>query len=222
MTTHRVIKLLLLLAAIACLVWLMATPPAKSEDATPSPSAVQASDELVTWSLHWRRIARRCRAEAAWPRTCLGLSTARLAARPERSASAEEWTAAGRAWKHSRARWQRLERRALSRLRHPGGSGAARWWPAARYVGWPAGTRSTLVRIMTRESRGNPRILCGGYILPRSAGDGKPNRRAGGLMQCKPAPRHWADPIYNLWYALHRKYLPALRAWGNGWQPWAM
>lgn len=74
---------------------------------------------------------------------------------------------------------------------------------------------------MRHESHGNARILCGGEVLPKGAGDGEPDKRAGGLMQNKPAPRHWADPFFNLWYAYHHKYLPALRAWGNGWLPWA-
>jgi hypothetical protein len=81
---------------------------------------------------------------------------------------------------------------------------------------WPAHLVNTVIQIMRFESGGNPRILNGGYVLPKGAGDGEPVNRAGGLMQCLPAPRHWADPAFNLEYAYHHKYLPA-----GGFSPWA-
>ena len=102
------------------------------------------------------------------------------------------------------------------------GSSVGRWTRAARRAEWPWPEFPTLMRVMGRESGGNPRILCGGYVLPLSAGDGQYDDRAGGLMQVKPAPRHWADPSFNLRYAYRHKYLPALQAYGNGWQPWSL
>lgn len=181
--------------------------PSASVSASPSPAATPeppASRELVRWALRWRRAAVRWRSEAAWARACLGQSTPRLRARPARSASRDAWRAAGRAWKHSRARWERIERRALHRLRCPGGSGAARWWPAARYVGWPAGARSTLLYVISRESRGNPRAV---------------NSSSGcaGLLQVHPC-HHVAnvlDPLANL--------RAGLRLWrASGWAPWSV
>lgn len=100
-------------------------------------------------------------------------------------------------------------------MNNPGGSGWERWRPLVRWV-WPRNLVSTVIEIMRWESGGNARVLNGGYVLPKNAGDGEPNPRAGGLMQNMPAPRHWADPLFNLEYAYHHKYLPA-----GGFGPWA-
>jgi len=105
-------------------------------------------------------------------------------------------------------------------MKRPGGTGWERWRPLVRWT-WPAACVNTVIRIIHYESSGNPRVLCGGYVLPRGAGDGEPTQTAGGLMQNKPAPRHWADPLFNLVYAYRNKYLPSLRQYGNGWLPWA-
>jgi hypothetical protein len=196
---------------LALLCWsgpaLTATTPSPSPSCSPtaSPTAEpRASAELVRWALKWRAHAVGWRAEAAWARTCLGQRTPALKARPARSAPKAAWQAAGRAWKHGRARWERLERRAVHRLRCPGGYGAARWWPAARYAGWPAGTRSTLLYGIWRESRGNPRAV-------------NPSSRCAGLLQIHPC-HHVAnvlDPLCNL-----RAGLRLYRA--SGWAPWSV
>jgi len=123
---------------------------------------------------------------------------------------------AGRGWKHDRGVYNARFAGLWQRMNDPGGSGWERWRPLVRWI-WPAGTADTVIRIMRYESGGNPRVLNGGYVLPKGAGDGQPVNRAGGLMQCLPAPRHWADPYFNLWYAFHKKFIPA----GWSWSPWA-
>ena len=42
------------------------------------------------------------------------------------------------------------------RLTHPGGSGAARWWPLASYVGWPRSERGNWIFCVRGESGGDP------------------------------------------------------------------
>jgi hypothetical protein len=224
---------LVIFVLLILVVWIMgpssvgAVDPSSSPSASPSPTATAtpippASAELVAWAIKWRRAARRERAPVARALRCMGSKPPKaLAARPARSASHDEWQSAGRAWKKAAKRYPGVLARLIDRMCHPGGSGVERWRALVRWT-WPRHCVGTVLGIMARESGGKPRILCGGYVLPKGAGDGEPDGRAGGLMQCKPAPRHWADPLYNLWYAFHRKYLPALRQWGNGWAPWAV
>lgn len=197
-----------------------------SPSATPAPAVVRAPATTVKWARHWRRIAVREWRTWNRARACLGMHKRPFAGpQPPRSASKAVWTAAGRAWKH-RVRpggvrtYQSRTRALVRRMTHPKGSGWERWRPLVRWI-WPARCVNTVVRIIRYESGGNPRILNGGYVLPKWAGDGKPVNRAGGLTQCLPAPRHWADPFFNLMYAFKHKYLPALRQYGNGWLPWA-
>jgi soluble lytic murein transglycosylase-like protein len=90
------------------------------------------------------------------------------------------------------------------RLTHPKGSGASRWWPLARYVGWPSPQRSTLLAIIWRESNGNPNAV---------------NRSSGcaGLLQIHPCHgvTNVTDPAVNL--------RAGLRLWrSQGWYPWRL
>lgn len=203
--------------------------PSPSASPTPSPAATSRppSHELIDWARHWHWEALRAHRQLARVRRCLGqphpLPVAKLPPcnlTLEHVDSAEVWRQAGRQCRHQARNWAGKIERGIWKMKHPGGSGCERWRPLVRWV-WPASCVDTVLQIMRRESHGNPRVLCGGYVLPKGAGDGKPDRRAGGLMQNKPAPRHWADPEFNLRYAFRHKYLPALRAWGNGWLPWA-
>lgn len=103
------------------------------------------------------------------------------------------------------------------RLTHPGGSGALRWKPLALLVGWPSSQIPTLIKVIWRESNGQPRCFTPPY-------------GAAGLMQFLP---QWFrgvwwkykfnpyDPEQNLKYGLKLwqrqggSFLPAwsLTAW---------
>lgn len=190
-----------------------------SPTASSSPVATPASAKVVHWALAWRRTAVRSwrqwnRARSAFSFGVVSFGT--LSARsPNRVASYDRWMDAGRGWKHDRSVYHEKFTRLWDRMNNPGGSGWERWRPLVRWV-WPANLVNTVIEIMRWESGGNARILNGGYVLPKSAGHGEPNPRAGGLMQNMPAPHHWADPRFNLEYAYHHKYLPA-----GGFSPWA-
>ena len=205
-------KTILLLALATVLVAGVLGPSTGTARAAPLHGKSWAS-----WSAKWCRQAhlarlRDSRCLVAYGRPALG--------KLERTGRDDP--AWGRACKHAAVRWNAGARRLLHRMQHPGGSGAARWWPLARYAGWWPWLHATWLKVVTRESGGNPRVLCGGYVLPKNAGDGEPDERAGGLMQDKPAPRHWADPEFNLRYSWVHKFLASLRACGDGWAPWAL
>jgi hypothetical protein len=204
------------LAAAASLVLLSAprtavgeTPvpsPLPSSSPDPEPTVTPAGADLVRWALAWRRAAVREWNKWNRARSCLGLPRRYFdGRRPERSAPAEVWREAGREWKH-RVRpggartYQERTRALVRRMKRPGGSGAARWWPLARWVGWPAAQRANLVRCITLESGGRP-DASNGYCF--------------GLMQlhrCHAVASPF-DPEANL--------RGGLRLWrASGWVPW--
>ena len=93
----------------------------------------------------------------------------------------------------------------------PPGTGAARWWPLAHFVGWPTSAKATFVYVVNRESHGQP------HAVNRSSG-------CYGLLQLH--PMHWAGrhpkvkgrkwifwPVNQL-----RLGLKLYRA--AGWSPW--
>lgn len=198
--------------------------PTPSTSATPIP---QASSATVEWARRQKTGARK-----QWNKWNHARRSFRLRVvpfyqssdrSPARAKSEAVWRAVGRGWKHDKAVYARKFGALRYKMAHPGGSSnGVRWKPLARWVGWPESTLGTLASILLRESSGRPRVLCGGYVLPAGAGDGQPDSRAGGLTQLKPAPRHWADPEFNLRYAYQKKYLPCLHQYGNGWSPWAL
>ena len=180
--------------------------PTPQPTASPEPTPSPAPDELVRWALAWRRAAVREWRTWNRARACLGLQRRYFdGPRPERSASAEVWRAAGRDWKHrvrpgGQRTYQDRTRALVRRMRRPGGSGAARWWPLARSVGWPAAQRANLIRCITLESGGRPNAS-NGYCF--------------GLLQlhrCHGVARPF-DPEANL--------RAGLRLWrASGWRPW--
>lgn len=72
---------------------------------------------------------------------------------------------------------------------------------------WPAPLVRRALHIIGDESRYAP------YARNPSSG-------AFGLFQCLPGPPNHA-PWYQVWYAYVHKYLPSLRACGDGFRPWA-
>jgi len=93
----------------------------------------------------------------------------------------------------------------------PPGSGAARWWTLAHYVGWPTSQKATLVYIVGRESHGQPHAAnpSGCYGLMQLAPcwwAGKPHVKGRPYM-------FW--PVDQLRLALH--------VWRTcGWGPWSL
>ena len=150
-----------------------------------------------TWSQKWVRQAHLARARCDRTLSAYGRPTIRKLERAGRDD--QSW---GRFCKHAAVRWNATARRLLHRMQHPRGSGAARWWPAAKWVGWPASCEGMWVRVVSRESGGSP------TAQNKSSG-------AGGLMQLLPPPARWWDPLVNI-----RKGLDKYKAAG-GWSPWA-
>ena len=177
--------------------------PSTSPSLAPSP----ASQELRDWALMWRR--RAVRAWERWnrARACFDLSHVYFASpRPPRSASSDVWLEAGREWKQRVPVYREKTAALRYRMIHPGGAGGERWRPLVRWH-WPAYLVDDAVRCLSMESGGWP-----GARNPSGAA---------GLFQLYPAPDGWANPDYNVSYAYWHKFVPALRAYGNGWLPWA-
>ena len=201
-------KLLLAIALVLSFSSITTTAAAEDLPAPPSPSptpaVTPASPELVAWAKGWRTGAARRLALLNRARACFNLERRSLGPHtPARGAGREAWLAAGRAWKAAAADYRARFGRLRYRMAHPGGSGWERWRPLIRWH-WPAPLVSTAVQIVRYESGGNPSVRNYG-------GSG-----AAGLFQLLPAPDGWANPDTNVWYAYHRKYVPA-----GGWSPWA-
>lgn len=180
-----------------------------SPTAEPTATARPASAGWVQWAKKWQVQARRARTRLAHVRRCQGKKPpARLAAAPARCEPNPAWSAAGKAWKHHAMRCRAAAAAGIAKMRRPGGSGAARWWPAARYCGWPAHLKGWFCYVVWRESNGRPQVV---------------NRCSGcyGLLQLHPC--HWGgkgrawirDPFNQLWlgWKLYR---------GSGASPWAL
>jgi len=91
----------------------------------------------------------------------------------------------------------------LYRMRHPGGSGAARWMPLAKHVGWPAATLPTLRAVIHRESRGIPTATNGIHR---------------GLLQI----RQDHSPSTNLLSAPANLVIGLRMYRRSGWTPWSL
>jgi len=217
---------LFLLVALAVVLLLMHAGPALTDPAAgPSPSVAPsaspttaptpAAAQLKAWVRRWHAADLRAFRLLRRARACWGMcAPKRPGSVPGASRAATAWKSVGARFKAQALAYRVTFGRLWRHMNNPGGSGEHRWRALVRWI-WPARCVETVLGIMHYESGGNPRVLCGGYVLPKGDGDGKPDSRAGGLMQLKPAPRHWADPYYNLWYAYHYKYTVA------GWSPWA-
>ena len=199
MRDHRTIRTTLIVLALlggACLV------------AAPAPA--QAS--WRTWAVHWHHNAVRARTADNRCRAALDLRQLARIPRshvqqpPQYGRPVDAAAAWGRQCRKLARRYWRESARLLHRMEHPGGYGAARWWPLAAWAGWPSGCRSEWIHVVTGESHGDP-----------NAG-GPPH--ASGLMQILPACRNWRDPLANIRAGL-AKYWAALKACGWGWAPWA-
>jgi hypothetical protein len=91
-------------------------------------------------------------------------------------------------------------------MTNPGGSGAARWLPLAKHVGWPASTWNYLIYVINRESGGRPNAL-------------NASTNCQGLLQCM---KRYAPPGANLFDATTNLTV-GLRWWRQGgWTPWRL
>ena len=95
----------------------------------------------------------------------------------------------------------------------PPGHGAARWWPLARYVGWPASARSTFIYVVNRESHGQPHAR-------------NPYSGCYGLLQLH--PMHWLGKHRRvhgrpwIFWTVNQLRLGLQLYREAGWQPWAI
>ncbi len=142
-------------------------------------------------------------------RACFRLPALRRP-RPARPASADEaeWRAYVSALCALRADVRARAARLIKRMDHPKGSGARRWLPLARWVGWPRAQEARLVRVITRESHGRP------------GADSNPPYF--GLMQIWSAHvSRWA-PSPRVLLRARTNLTVGLWLWrANGWGPWS-
>jgi hypothetical protein len=160
-TTHRIVKWLLLIGALACLVWVFASVPAKAEEASPSPSPTPTitypTAEQVAFAKTWHRRAVRERARLARVRACFrDKAPVRVGSLPLRGASAETWVRAGKRCRHLTRDWKAKRLAGMVRMKHPGGGGSLRWLPLVRWYwrGYPESTCYMMVHISWHESGG--------------------------------------------------------------------
>jgi hypothetical protein len=164
----------------------MASPsdpsPSASPSASPSPSATAeppASAELVKRALRVRRSAVRIWRQWNRARRCFELERRPFASpKPRRSATAATWTAALKGWRSKRADLRGRVHRLVWRMRHPSGAASgAKWWPAARWCGWPESLKGWFCYVVMRESSARK------WAVNASSG-------CFGLLQLHPC--HWA------------------------------
>jgi len=197
---------LLILSAAVLLVGVFFVSAVRA-DAKPNPYTNQryrpASQATVDWALGWRATAVREWKTWTRARRCFGWEARPLVAQPAPTRWVPHglWVHAGKSWRTLARDYRDRTARLRYRMTHPGGGGAERWRPLVRWH-WPADLVDTAIVVIARESGGSP--------LARNASSG-----AAGLFQLCPAPAGWADPDYNVWYAYHRKFVPA-----GGWSPW--
>ena len=103
-----------------------------------------------------------------------------------------DWCSFGLACRDAATEYQNKRIALRQKMRHPGGHGAARWLPLARWVGWPEEPLPMLRKVIYRESSGNPRC----YTPPYGAA---------GLLQFL---RYWYEGVW--WKHTFNPYDPEL------------
>jgi|GEM_PF-2220806 len=194
-----------------------ATDTTEAETATAALAPLTAAEKRAIrkakrWANKWARQAKKNRRHAAKHARYLGKrlpkSIKRSVKRPRAAAgerlTAADWKAYGRAWKKQAKKNAKYVRVTWRKIKNPRGSGVRRWIPLLRHEGWPKSQISMAMRVIYRESKGNPRLIgSGGYH---------------GLFQIS-----WSfsrgrfdlrNPVTNVRVA---KQLYSRR----GWQPWA-
>lgn len=184
--------------------------PSVEPTATPAPLA-PASAATVRHALKQRDRAQRALRLYRRHAACFLLHPkSHVAPRPARGASEAVWLRAGKRWHRQAHKFQAAARRLHNRMVDPGGSGATRWMPLARHVGWPSYTLDTLAVIILRESGGRP--------------DAHNQSGASGLMQLMPGwfLGSWGMPAGNP-FDPHYNLDTSFSMWKReGWRPWAL
>ena len=145
MDATHLVKQALLVLALASLG--LGGLPATADGARAAPVA----KSWHSWALKWERQAKLARARVDQTLTAYGHADVPRLRRHD--LDTQSW---GRLCKHAAHRWNARYGRLYQRMQHPGGSGAARWLPLARWCGWPASSLSMLVKVIGRESSGCP------------------------------------------------------------------
>ena len=166
-------------------------------------TAPHASDTYRAWALSWRRADVRWRRADAPLRAEFGLRTLAQVAKPPRIlAYPSAWRAAALRWRSEACARLAESKRLRHRLTCPARPyTAASFWRLAHFVGWPDSAHGTWLRVVERESHGQP------GAVNRSSG-------ATGLLQIYPGGHRYLDPEVNL-----RAGLAKYRA--SGWAPWS-
>ena len=172
----------------------------------------RAITKAKRWANKWARQAKKNRRHAATHARYLGKRLPRSIKRSvkkPRAATGErltaaDWRAYGRAWKKQAKKNAKYVRVTWRKIKNPRGSSVRRWLPLLRHEGWPKSQLSMALRVIYRESKGNPRLIgSGGYHglfqISWSFSRGRFNLR---------------NPVTNVRVA---KQLFSRR----GWQPWA-
>ena len=160
----------------------------------------EAHASWKTWSIKWDKLEAKQHKRVAKAERCLNRYVHKAGKGRSSFASYKAWGKYNkRRFYNFRDNWWPYLR---ARMVRPSGSGAARWWPLARYVGWPTSQRSNFIYCVAHESGGNP--------------SARNPSGASGLMQILPACRNWRDPMHNVAHGL-RKYKAA-----GGWSPWVV
>ncbi len=180
--------------------------------ATPALAKAESTADAKKWALKWSRQVKKNRrhalAHAQALRQRLPVKLKRSVTQPAATSAArlskEDWKAYGRACRAKARALAKYVRATWRTIRNPRGSSVSRWLPLLRHEGWPAATHAMCLRVITRESGGNPSLIgSGGYY---------------GLFQMASSFSHGRydlrNPVVNVRLA---RQLYSRR----GWQPWA-
>ena len=172
---------------------------------TPAPSAASAT---VSWATKWHRADMRAQLRYNFARWWFDAKpVSRVYKAPQRADTDAVWSTFGSSCKAQERSYRRLYARLCYRTEHPRRVVSAfSWRPLVRRF-WPRALVERALRVIRDES--------GGLPWKRNPSG------ASGLFQLLPGPAGWQIPKVNVRYAYLQKYLPALRACGDGWEPWA-
>jgi hypothetical protein len=205
------------IASIAAISSASDVTPLVSPSASPSPRPTAtaippAGSATVAWAHRWQKSTRRAYQHWTFARRCWGTAPAPVSlSHPRLSQPNSVWNSYVARMKLLIKRFNERYDNLLYAARHPGGSGATRWWPLARFMGWPPSERSNFILCVTGESGGSA-----------SASNGV----CRGLMQVHEC--HAADfrrvtglPYFNGVYVPSANLKYGLRLWkAGGWGPW--
>jgi len=211
------IAALIVVAALAVMVLLQGAATVGASEPSPSASPTVTADQApepasaaqVRSALKAKRRAVAARKALSRVRACFrARSPIRVYPAPQLAATAQEWGKAQRRWTWQTKDWGAKVKAGIAKMRHPGGGGAARWWPAARWCAWPEHLKGWFCYVVWRESSARA------HAVNSSSG-------CYGLLQLHPCHwaskgRAWISDVLNqlrLGWQLYRQYGPS---------PWAL